>query len=72
MLLSEADRCKEHAKLGALLRRKRIYCSMLSSNSLGLLQFVNIQSDMGGANLAASCQACAKIKSECRRIRHMP
>src|ERR1700682_4231740 len=31
MLLSEADRCKERGELGAFLRRKRIYSSMLSS-----------------------------------------
>jgi transposase len=29
MLLSEADRCKERGELGAFLRRKRIYSSML-------------------------------------------
>ncbi len=31
MLLAEADRCKERGELGAFLRRKRIYSSMLSS-----------------------------------------
>ena len=31
MLLSEADRCKERGELGAFLRRKHIYSSMLSS-----------------------------------------
>src|SRR5271157_3584668 len=31
MLLAEADRCKERVELGAFLRRKRIYSSMLSS-----------------------------------------
>lgn len=30
-LLAEADRCKERGELGAFLRRKRIYSSMLSS-----------------------------------------
>lgn len=31
VLLAEADRCKERGELGAFLRRKRIYSSMLSS-----------------------------------------
>src|ERR1019366_4719291 len=31
LLLAEADRCKERGELGAFLRRKRIYSSMLSS-----------------------------------------
>jgi transposase len=31
MLLAEADRCKERGELGAFLRRKHIYSSMLSS-----------------------------------------
>jgi transposase len=31
MLLAEADRCKERGELGAFLRRKRMYSSMLSS-----------------------------------------
>ena len=29
LLLAEADRCKERGELGAFLRRKRIYSSML-------------------------------------------
>ena len=32
MLLAEADRCKERGELGAFLRRKRIYSSMLSKS----------------------------------------
>jgi transposase len=31
VLLAEADRCKERGELGAFLRRKRIYSSMLGS-----------------------------------------
>ena len=31
LLLAEADRCKERGELGAFLRRKRIYSSMLGS-----------------------------------------
>jgi transposase len=31
LLLAEADRCKEPGELGAFLRRKRIYSSMLAS-----------------------------------------
>jgi transposase len=31
VFLAEADRCKERGELGAFLRRKRIYSSMLSS-----------------------------------------
>src|SRR5258708_24072261 len=31
ILLAEADRCKERGELGAFLRRKHIYSSMLSS-----------------------------------------
>ena len=31
MLLAEADRCKERGELGAFLRRKKIYSSMLGS-----------------------------------------
>jgi transposase len=31
MLLADADRCKERGELGAFLRRKNIYSSMLSS-----------------------------------------
>jgi transposase len=36
-LLAEADRCKERGELGAFLRRKRIYSSMLSSGRKQLI-----------------------------------
>ncbi len=63
MLLAEADRCKERGELGAFLRRKRIYSSMLSS----------WRKQLGAAERAALAPKKRGPKSDAaaRQIKHL-
>ncbi len=63
MLLAEADRCKERGELGAFLRRKRIYSSMLSS----------WRKQLGAADRAALAPKKRGPKSDAsaRQIKHL-
>ncbi len=55
MLLAEADRCKERGELGAFLRRKRIYSSMLSS----------WRKQLGAADQRGSRTATTRTEARC-------
>src|SRR5450755_740242 len=63
LLLAEADRCKERGELGAFLRRKRIYSSMLSS----------WRKQMGAADSAALApkRRGPKPDAAAREIKHL-
>lgn len=63
VLLAEADRCKERGELGAFLRRKRIYSSMLS----------NWRKQLEGAERAALAPQKRGPKSDAsaRQIKHL-
>jgi|SRR5450755_3263010 transposase len=63
ILLAEADRCKERGELGAFLRRKRIYSSMLSS----------WRKQMGAADSAALApkRRGPKPDAAAREIKHL-
>jgi transposase len=62
-LLAEADLCKERGELGAFLRRKRIYSSMLSS----------WRKQLGAADSAALAPQKRGPKSDvsARQIKHL-
>src|SRR5271169_938381 len=63
MLLAEADRCKERGELGAFLRRKHIYSSMLSS----------WRKQLGAADSAALApqRPAPKPDAAARQIKHL-
>jgi hypothetical protein len=65
MLLAEADRCKERGELGAFLRRKRIYSSMLSSwrKQLGAADNAVLapQTQAGGADHRRPKKLCVAL-----------
>lgn len=62
-LLAEADLCKERGELGAFLRRKRIYSSMLS----------NWRKQLGAADSAALAPQKRGPKSDAsaRQVKHL-
>ena len=70
-LLAEADRCKERGELGAFLRRKRIYSSMLSSwrKQLGTADSAALAPQKRGPKVDASAR---QIKHLNRDIAHLP
>lgn len=71
-LLAEADRCKERGELGAFLRRKRIYSSMLSSwrKQLGAADSAALAPQKRGPKPDASAQQIKHLNRDIERLRH--
>ncbi len=72
MLLAEADRCKERGELGAFLRRKRIYSSMLSSwrKQLGAADSAALAPRKRGPKPDASARQITHLNRDVARLRH--
>jgi transposase len=70
-LLAEADRCKERGELGAFLRRKRIYSSMLSSwrKQLGAADSAALAPQKRGPKPDASAQQIKHLNRDIERLR---
>jgi transposase len=70
-LLAEADRCKERGELGAFLRRKRIYSSMLSSwrKQLGAADSAALVPQKRGPKPDASAQQIKQLNRDVERLR---
>jgi transposase-like protein len=70
-LLAEADRCKERGELGAFLRRKRIYSSMLSSwrKQLGAADGAALAPQKRGPKPDASAQQIKLLNRDVERLR---
>jgi transposase len=71
-LLAEADRCKEHGELGAFLRRKRIYSSMLGSwrEQLAAADSVALAPQKRGPKPDASARQIKHLNRDIARLRH--
>ena len=71
MLLAEADRCKERGELGAFLRRKRIYSSMLSSwrKQLGAADRAALAPKKRGPKADASARQIKHLNRDNARLR---
>jgi hypothetical protein len=72
MLLAEADRCKERGELGAFLRSKRIYSSMLSSwrKQLGAADSAALAPKKRGPKPDASARQIKHLNCDVARLRH--
>jgi len=72
MLLAEADRCKERGELGAFLRRKRIYSSMLSSwrKQLGAADSAALAPQRRGPKPDAAARQIKHLNRDVARLRH--
>lgn len=72
VLLVEADRCKERGELGAFLRRKRIYSSMLSSwrKQLGAADSAALAAKKRGPKSDASARQIKHLNRDMARLRH--
>lgn len=72
MLLAEADRCKERGELGAFLRRKRIYSSMLSSwrKQLGAADHAALAPQRRGPKPDAAARQIKHLNRDIARLRH--
>ena len=72
MLLSEADRCKERGELGAFLRRKHIYSSMLSSwrKQLGAADSAALAPKKRGPKPDAASRQIKHLNRDIARLRH--
>jgi transposase len=72
MLLAEADRCKERGELGAFLRRKHIYSSMLSSwrKQLGAADSAALAPQKRGPKPDASARQIKNLNRDIVRLRH--
>ena len=72
MLLSEADRCKERGELGAFLRRKHIYSSMLSSwrKQLGASDSAALAPKKRGPKPDAASRQIKHLNRDIARLRH--
>ena len=70
-LLAEADRCKERGELGAFLRRKRIYSSMLSSwrKQLGATDSEALAPQKRGPKPDASARQIKHLNRDIERLR---
>ena len=70
-LLAEADRCKERGELGAFLRRKRIYSSMLSSwrKQLGAADSAALAPQKRGPKPDASARQVTHLNRDIERLR---
>jgi transposase len=71
LLLAEADRCKEAGTLGAFLRRKHLYSSMLSSwrKQLGAADRVALAPKQRGPKPNASARQVLQLTREIDRLR---
>ena len=71
MLLAEADRCKERGELGAFLRRKHIYSSMLSSwrKQLGAADSAALAPQKRGPKPDASARQIKHLNRDNARLR---
>jgi transposase len=71
MLLAEADRCKERGELGAFLRRKHIYSSMLSSwrKQLGAADSAALAPKRRGPKPDASARQIKHLNRDIARLR---
>ena len=71
-LLAEADRCKERGELGAFLRRKRIYSSMLSSwrKQLGAADSAALAPQKRGPKPDPSARQIKHLNRDIERLRH--
>jgi transposase len=71
MLLSEADRCKERGELGAFLRRKHIYSSMLSSwrKQLGAADSAALAPQRRGPKPDAAARQIKHLNRDIARLR---
>src|SRR6267154_1525883 len=71
MLLAEADRCKERGELGAFLRRKHIYSSMLSSwrKQLGAADSAALAPQKRGPKPDASARQLKHLNRDNARLR---
>src|ERR1017187_558575 len=72
MLLAEADRCKERGELGAFLRRKHIYSSMLSSwrKQLGAADSAALAPQKRGPKPDAAARQIKHLNRDVARLRH--
>ena len=72
MLLAEADRCKERGELGAFLRRKHIYSSMLSSwrKQLGAADSAALAPKKRGPKPDAASRQIKHLNRDIARLRH--
>jgi len=72
MLLAEADRCKERGELGAFLRRKHIYSSMLSSwrKQLLVVDSAALAPKKRGPKPDASARQIKQLSHDNARLRH--
>jgi transposase len=72
MLLAEADRCKERGELGAFLRRKHIYSSMLSNwrKQLGAADSAALAPQKRGPKPDASARQIKVLNRDNARLRH--
>jgi len=70
-LLAEADRCKAAGELGAFMRRKRIYSSMLSSwrKQLGAADRVALAPKRRGPKPDASARQIEQLNRDVVRLR---
>jgi hypothetical protein len=70
-LLAEADLCKERGELGAFLRRKRIYSSMLSSwrKQLGAADSAVLAPQKRGPKSDASARQVKHLNRDIARLR---
>jgi len=70
-LLAEADLCKERGELGAFLRRKRIYSSMLSSwrKQLGAADSAALAPQKRGPKPDASARKIKHLNRDIERLR---
>lgn len=71
MLLSEANCCKERGELGAFLRRKHIYSSMLSSwrKQLGAAASAALAPQRRGPKPAAAARQIKHLNRDIARLR---
>ncbi len=71
LLLAEADRCKEAGTLGAFLRRRHLYSSMLSSwrKQLGAADRVALAPKQRGPKPNASARQVLQLTREIDRLR---
>ena len=72
LLLAEADRCKERGELGAFLRRKHIYSSMLSNwrKQLTTADSVALAPKKRGPKPDASARQIKHLNRDNARLRH--
>ena len=72
MLLAEADRCKERGELGAFLRRKKIYSSMLGSwrKQLAVADGAALAPKKRGPKPDAAARQIKHLNRDIARLRH--